>query len=482
MNNANENSKNTEDLVYKNRWFILAVLVMQPFMACLDSSIVNVALPILQKELGATMAGTEWIVSSYLIIISASILIFGRLGDMHSKSSVFIKGILIFVLGSFLCGISPSLPILVLSRVVQAIGAAMLMSTNQGIITDVFPPKERGKALGISGSFVALGSILGPALGGFIVTYFTWHYIFLINVPIGIICYIFAKKYLPIRIPKESESMDKPGATMFFIATILIFTSILISQHLGFTSIYVILGLIIGLIILAFFLIYENKIKNPMLHLSLFKKPIFSVSLICAFISFTAINTINVIQPFYLNDILVYSPGKISVIMTAYPIVLFVIAPLSGTLSDKIGSKILTLIGLFLTGVSMILLSSLNGNSSETSIFLMLSLLGFSNGLFQSPNTNLIMSSVPKDKLGIAGGTNALIRNLGLAFGVSASTSILYAKMSKLAGFRVLGSVPNRPDIFISGMRFVYILVAISCFICLIISIAEYIQSKKNNK
>ena len=444
MNNANENSKNTEDLVYKNRWFILAVLVMQPFMACLDSSIVNVALPILQKELGATMAGTEWIVSSYLIIISASILIFGRLGDMHSKSSVFIKGILIFVLGSFLCGISPSLPILVLSRVVQAIGAAMLMSTNQGIITDVFPPKERGKALGISGSFVALGSILGPALGGFIVTYFTWHYIFLINVPIGII-----------------------------------FTSILISQHLGFTSIYVILGLIIGLIVLAFFLIYENKIKNPMLHLSLFKKPIFSVSLICAFISFTAINTINVIQPFYLNDILGYSPGKISVIMTAYPIVLFVIAPLSGTLSDKIGSKILTLIGLFLTGVSMILLSSLNSNSSETSIFLMLSLLGFSNGLFQSPNTNLIMSSVPKDKLGIAGGTNALIRNLGLAFGVSASTSILYAKMSKLAGFRVLGSVPNRPDIFISGMRFVYILVAISCFICLIISIAEYIQSKK---
>lgn len=269
---------------------------------------------------------------------------------------------------------------------------------------------------------------------------------------------------------------------MFFIATILIFTSILISQHLGFTSIYVILGLIIGLIILAFFLIFENKIKNPMLHLSLFKKPIFSVSLICAFISFTAINTINVIQPFYLNDILGYSPGKISVIMTAYPIVLFVIAPLSGTLSDKIGSKILTLIGLFLTGVSMILLSSLNSNSSETSIFLMLSLLGFSNGLFQSPNTNLIMSSVPKDKLGIAGGTNALIRNLGLAFGVSASTSILYAKMSKLAGFRVLGSVPNRPDIFISGMRFVYILVAISCFICLIISIIEYIQSKKNNK
>ncbi|MGG5461812.1 MFS transporter [Clostridium sp. B9] len=478
MIDAKKDLQNSNEEIYKSRWFILAVLVMQPFMACLDSSIVNVALPIIQKNLGSTMAGTEWIVSSYLIVISATILIFGRLGDMHSKSSIFIKGIIIFVVGSLLCGISPTLEILVISRVIQAIGASMLMATNQGIITDVFPPQERGKALGISGSFVALGSILGPALGGFIVTYFTWHYIFLINIPIGIISYIFAKKYLPIRISNNSEGMDKPGAIMFFIATILIFTSILLGQHLGFASLYVVLGLIIGFLIIALFLMFEDKTKNPMLHLHLFKKPIFSVSLICAFISFTAINTINVIQPFYLNDILNYSPGKISIIMTAYPIVLFVVAPLSGSLSDKIGSKLLTLIGLFLTGVSLVLLATLNSNSKEIVIFLMLSLLGFANGLFQSPNTNLIMSSVPKDKLGIAGGTNALIRNLGLAFGVSASTSILYYKMSTIAGYRVLGAIPGKPEIFISGMKFVYILIASLCFIGFVISLIEHIMSK----
>lgn len=478
MIDAKSNLQTSAEEIYDRRWYILAVLVMQPFMACLDSSIVNVALPIIQRDLNSTMAGTEWIISSYLIVISATILIFGRLGDMNSKSSIFIKGILIFVLGSFLCGVSPSLNILVLSRIIQAIGAAMLMATNQGIITDVFAPNERGKALGISGSFVALGSILGPALGGFIVTYFTWHYIFLINIPIGIISYIFAKKYLPMKTSKTIEEMDKPGALMFFLSTILIFASILLGQHLGFSSIYVVLGLLLGFIILSLFLMFEAKTKNPMLHLDLFKKPIFSVSLICAFISFTAINTINVIQPFYLNDILIYSPGKISLIMTAYPIVLFVIAPISGTLSDKIGSKLLTLIGLFLTGVSLLLLASLNGESKEIIIFLMLSLLGFANGLFQSPNTNLIMSSVPKNKLGIAGGTNALIRNLGLAFGVSASTSILYAKMSKIAGFRVLGNVPGKPEIFISGMKFVYILVAILCFIGFLISLVEHIKNK----
>lgn len=478
MIDTKRNLQTSAEEIHKRRWYILAVLVMQPFMACLDSSIVNVALPIIQKNLGSNMAGTEWIISSYLIVISATILIFGRLGDMNSKSSIFIKGILIFVLGSLLCGMSPSLNILIFSRVIQAIGASMLMATNQGIITDVFPPNERGKALGISGSFVALGSILGPALGGFIVTYFTWHYIFLINIPIGIVSYIFAKKYLPIRVSNTKEEMDKPGAIMFFLSTILIFTSILLGQHLGFSSIYVVLGLLLGFVILSLFLIFEAKTKNPMLHLDLFKKPIFSVSLICAFISFTAINTINVIQPFYLNDILSYSPGKISIIMTAYPIVLFVVAPLSGSLSDKIGSKLLTLVGLFLTGVSLILLASLNGESKELIIFLMLSLLGFANGLFQSPNTNLIMSSVSKTKLGIAGGTNALIRNLGLAFGVSASTSILYAKMSDIAGFRVLGAIPGKPEIFISGMRFVYILVAILCFIGFIISLVEHIKCK----
>lgn len=481
MNNNIVSENNIEDKVYsKSRWLILAILVTQPFMACLDSSIVNVALPTIGQKLSITMSSAEWIVSSYLIIISASILIFGRLGDMKGKCRVFLNGILMFVLGSLLCGISNSITTLVISRIIQAIGAAMVMSTNQGIITDIFPPNERSKALGISGSFVALGSILGPALGGLIITYLSWNYIFLINIPIGVVAYFFGRKHLPISKSTNNVSLDKYGALMFVISTIFIFSSIMLSQQLSFSNIYILSALILGIIIFLIFLFIESKIKNPMLDLSLFKNRSFSVNLFCAFIAFAALSTVNVIQPFYLSDILKFSPSEISLIMISYPAVLFIASPLSGSLSDKIGSKKLTLLGLLFTSISLFLISSLNEYSSKLTIVLVLCLLGLSNGLFQSPNTNLIMSSAPKNKLGIAGGTNALVRNLGLVFGVSISTSILYYRMSNVAGYRVLGTIPGRDDIFVYGMKGVYILAGIACLVAFVFSLIDGVKSLKS--
>lgn len=462
----------------KNKWIVLAILVTQPFMACLDSSIVNVALPTISNKLNIQMSSAEWIISAYLIVISAAILIFGRLGDIKSKSLIFNNGILGFIFGSLLCALSPNIEILVLARIIQAIGAAMIMSTNQGIITDVFPPNERGRALGISGSFVALGSLLGPALGGFIVTYLSWHFIFLINIPIGLVAYYLGRKYLPVENKTQGEEFDGKGATLFALTTLIVFTCIMLGQNLGFTSIYIISGFIIGILLFIIFILVERKVVSPMLHLNLFKKRTFSLNLFCAFVSFAAINTINVIQPFYLSDVLNYSAEQISIVMLFYPLVLFIVAPLSGSLSDKIGSKKLTLAGLLLTSISMYLLSTTGETTSKTTLILMLSLLGFSNGLFQSPNTNLIMSAVPKDKLGIAGGSNALIRNLGLAFGVSASTSFLYYKMSEAAGFKVLGAVKGKPEIFVYGMNSLYIIVAVICFIAFIFSCIDYFTSK----
>ena len=173
----------------KKQWAILLVVLPVTFMTTLDSSIVNVALPSMAKELGTTMAGIEWVVTSYLITICAFILLFGRIGDIIGKSRVFRIGIAIFTIGSLLCGFSYSLTTLIVSRVIQAIGAAAAMATNQGIITETFPASERGKALGMSGTAVALGTMVGPTLGGLIVSVAPWKYIFLINIPIGIIVY-----------------------------------------------------------------------------------------------------------------------------------------------------------------------------------------------------------------------------------------------------------------------------------------------------
>jgi len=168
------------------------------FMATLDSSIVNVALPKMAKSLSVSTESIAWVVSSYLIVISASILIFGRLGDMKGKTNIFHIGVVIFTFGSLLCGISHSFIILIIARSLQAIGAAATMANNQGIITQVFPSNERGKALGISGAFVALGSLTGPPIGGFIITHFSWEYIFLINIPIGIFVFLLGLSRLRI--------------------------------------------------------------------------------------------------------------------------------------------------------------------------------------------------------------------------------------------------------------------------------------------
>ncbi|MDU6877577.1 MFS transporter [Clostridium tepidum] len=472
------NKTKEETNTYKNNWIILAIVIMSPFMACLDSSIVNVALPVMAKELSTSMAGIEQVVTSYLIVISAAILIFGRLGDIKGKTNVFKYGFIIFVLGSFLCGISTTLNFLIFSRIVQAIGAAMTMSTSQGIITHTFPPNERGRALGISGTSVALGTLLGPPLGGLIISVVSWEYIFLINVPIGLIAFIAAMKYLPKDEVKSDQSLDIKGAILFIICIVTLFWAMLKGQQIGYNNINIIISFIISLICFIVFIMLELKIENPMLDLSIFRNRVFSVNIFSAFVMFIGISCINIIQPFYLQDVLKLSPAKTGFIMMAYPIVLSVVAPISGYLSDKMGSKKLTLAGIAVASIGLFCMAFLNEQSTFLMITLLLSVVALGNGLFQSPNNSLVMSSVEKIKLGIAGGVNALIRNLGFIFGVSFSTTILYNRMSYKLGYRVLNYVEGRGDVFIYGMRWVYSIAAIACIIGFLVSLIDKTKLK----
>ncbi|EPY2276406.1 MFS transporter [Clostridium sporogenes] len=474
------NKTKEETNTYKNNWIILSIVVMSPFMACLDSSIINVALPVMAKEFSTSMAGIQQVVTSYLIVISAAILIFGRLGDIKGKTSVFKYGFIIFVLGSFLCGISTTLNFLIFSRIVQAIGAAMTMSTSQGIITHTFPPNERGRALGISGTSVALGTLLGPPLGGLIISVVSWEYIFLINVPIGLVAFIAAMKYLPKDKVKSDQSLDIKGAILFIISIVALFSAMLKGQQTGYNHINIIVSFIISLICFIVFIILELKIENPMLDLSIFKNRVFSVNIFSAFVMFIGISCINIIQPFYLQDVLKLSPGKTGLIMMAYPIVLSIVAPISGYLSDKMGSKKLTLAGIVVASIGLFCMAFLNEQSTFLMITLLLSVVALGNGLFQSPNNSLVMSSVEKTKLGIAGGVNALIRNLGFIFGVSISTTILYNRMSYKIGYRVLNYVEGRGDVFIYGMRWVYFIAAVTCIIGFLVSLIDKTKLKLN--
>ena len=465
----------------KREWEILLTILPMTFMTTLDSSIVNVALPTMAKDLNTTMAGIEWVVTSYLITICATILLFGKLGDTLGKSRVFKFGIGVFTLGSLLCGFSRSLLLLIISRIIQAIGAGAAMATNQGIITETFPTNERGRALGMSGTAVALGTMVGPTLGGLIVSIAPWEYIFLINIPIGIIVYIACIKILPFKKSIEKISFDSKGAILFMLSIILLFSSINFGQSLGFNNKFIILGFIIAIILFIIFIVIEKKELNPMLDISIFKNKLFSLSIFCGFISFVSIGATNIILPFYYQDVLTLNPGKAGLMMTVSPIILAIVAPISGYLSDKIGSEKISALGLSILSIGIFSLSLFNINTPLILVGLLVGLLSLGSGIFQSPNNSLIMSTVDKSKLGVAGSINGLIRNLGITSGIACSTSILYSKMSNKIGYKVSGYIDGRADVFIYGMKYVFLSIGIICLIGAILSIIRVTKNKKIN-
>jgi EmrB/QacA subfamily drug resistance transporter len=469
-----------ESVKDKSRWIILIIVIMSTFMATLDGSIVNVALPKMATVLGITTSTIQLVVTSYLIIIAGTVLIFGRLGDILGKTRMFKFGLGLFTLGSLFCGITSSFPILIVARVVQAIGAAGSMANSHGIITEVFPVSERGKALGLNATAVALGSLVGPGLGGLIVGNSRWEFIFLINVPIGLLSLFFAFKLLPGEHKAAKGRLDGIGAILFMLFVIPLFVALGQGLNRGFTDPFILFGFIVAAVSFVVFILVERKRQDPLLQLDMFKNRLFSLSIFCGYITFIAIFCSNIIQPFYLQNVMAFTPQRTGLILMIYPLILTVVAPLSGTLSDKIGSEILTFIGLSLVSVGLLLMSTLNEHSSIINLVIFTAIMSIGMGLFQSPNNSLIMSTVEKNKLGIAGSINALIRNLGMVCGIALATTLLYSRMSDKIGYRVTDYVVGRNDAFVYGMQTVYITAAVLCAVGTILTLIRLVRKPRS--
>lgn len=466
--------------IQKHRWLILVAVCMFTFMATLDGSIVNIALPVMSKNLKIPMNQAEWVVSIYLIVICSLLLLFGKLGDAYGKIRIFKIGSILFTIGSLMCGFNSGLVFLLIARVLQAVGAAMTMSTNNGIITEVFPFNERGKALGTIGSFVALGAIAGPGIGGLILAHLNWGYIFWINVPIGIITILLGMKVLPNDITLTKQKIDGLGALLFSIVMVTFFGAIFIGQEIGFAKPAILALFAVAVIAFIIFVRVELRVETPILDLRIFKNLNFTISLFCAFLIFVANFFFNVISPFYLENARGLAANYAGYVLMAFPIVQVIVAPISGAISDKIGPELLTFVGLVLISASQIgyLMTSL-----ATPLWLFVffvGLVGFGNGIFQAPNNTIVMNSVDVKDLGVAGGINALARNFGMIIGISLATTVLFSAMSHTAGHTVTSYVPAHPEIFISGMHVSFMVSLGICLVATIITGVRLVTSRKN--
>ena len=476
------NEDNTMQAAHRKRWLIFFAVVMATFINCMDMSSINVALPSIADELHVTMSGVEWVVTAYTLVIICFILLFGKLGDTMGKDKIFKFGILVFLAGLCSCFFAHTYTMLLIGRIVEGVGAAATSANSQGIIVQTFPAHERGKALGISGSSVALGTMVGPSIGGLIVQHFSWNMIFGMSIPLTVICFMLCVKYLPDMSSGRSEKVDSGGVLLFMVMILCVYGGVKLLQNGASYYLYCAMLLVIAVAFGAVFVRWEQRHDNAMIHLDIFKNKLYTVSVFCAFISFLAISGHNFIQPFYLQKVQMLSAAQTGMLMMAYSITMFVVAPFSGQLSDKIGSEILCFIGLCTVSVALFVLSTL-GIGSPLWIFLIGSIMmSFGMAMFQSPNTSLIMSTVGPKLTGIAGSINGLARNLGSVFGISLSTVLLYNIMSSQLGFNVTDFVEGQELAFVTGMQWVYRFMAVVSLIGAVLTGLRWKNSRREEK
>lgn len=443
-------------------------------MSALDGSIVNISLPAISSYFNITLTTVEWVVLSYLIIISSLLLTFGRLGDLYGHKKIYIIGFAIFTVGSLLCALSSSIILLVVFRALQAVGAGMLMSMGPAIITINAPAKKRGRYLGIIGISVSIALSIGPVLGGFLTSIFGWQSIFLINIPIGIIAFVWAVKVLPTIKQGEKYPFDFIGAIILFFALIGIIFPLSFIDKLGIKNPLMIGSFAAGIILLILFVFIELGIKHPMFDFSLFKSKVFLMGNISLLLNFIAQFMVVLIIPFYLIQFRNFPASMAGLILIANPVIVLIITPLSGYLTDRYDTRYMSSAGMVLIATGLFLLGLLNENSNIAYIILYLAIIGLGIGMFQTPNNCAIMSSVSHNRSGTASSMLATMRNLGMVFGASLSGSLFSYRqiyLTKILTLNGISGIELNNMVFTGAMRFTFITGAILACAAIITSL-----------
>ena len=434
-------TKLTEKLSDERKWHIFAALGSGIFLASFDGGVVRVVLPALVHEFNVDFALVQWVVLSFSLTQTAIMLGVGRLGDMVGKKPIFLGGTIAFAVSSVLAGLAPNIELLLFFRVLQAIGGAFATALSMGLVTETFPASERGKALGLFSATVSVGGIAGPILGGILLEYLSWRWIFFVGPPVGCISFILAWRYLPSTHPAGRQEFDWLGFQTFFTGLLSLMLFLTFGERIGFKSPAMLSLLALSLLMLALFIRTELKVNQPLLDMSLFLNALFSLNLSMRLISFIVTGGITLLLPFYLSNLLKLDPTVVGLLLTTTMVFFGLASPIAGTLSDRFGYRLIATAGLVILACGCYTVSTL---TAETSIFgyvLRVLPLGLGLGIFQSPNNSAVMGSVPRERLGVVSGVNVIGRTLGNTSGVAALGALWASRVFVYAGSDFAGDV-----------------------------------------
>lgn len=463
---------------FEYKWIALSCTTVGALFSVLSGSTLVIALPAIMKDLHASMNVIMWTVMIYMLSLTIFVPAIGRIADMIGRKKLYISGFIVFTVGSVLCGLSTTGFELLLFRFIQSIGGSLLVANSTPIVTDAFPKNELGKAMGINGMIISVASVIGPILGGAFIN-IGWRYIFYINIPIGVIGTIWAGLQLKeLDVLPEKQKFDWKGTVAFTLGMTSLLLALTIGGLYGWISVYVGITAFIAVVSLALFIRIENRTEQPMLDMELFKSRTLAFAFGANLLNGIARGAVTFLLVFYFQGIKALDPVVAGMLLAPFAVSMMIVGPISGWLSDRIGSRELSSIGLFISAVGMIGMIAITEHTSILVLCIWMFISGLGSGMFFSPNTSAIMGAVPVERRGIAAGVRTMMNNAGSVVSIALAMAIISSSidpeaMQALFTGTQVGSQGIAVGHFIAGLRSAF---TISLIISILAAVISYLR------
>jgi EmrB/QacA subfamily drug resistance transporter len=413
------------------KWWTLAAVAVGLFMIMLDNTVVNVALPSIRSDLGIALSELEWVLNAYALTFGVLLLTGGKLADMLGRRAIFITGLIIFTLASLACGLATSAEVLIAARTVQGIGAALMNPATLSIITATFPPRQRGMAIGIWAGVSALALAIGPLVGGVLTENFHWSWIFFINIPIGIAGVLAARIFIDeSKDSSANQRLDLPGLITSGVGLFALTFGLIETNNHAWGSTLVLSMFALAAVSLTAFVLLELHQRNPMLDLSLFKNRTFSGANAAMLLVGLALFGIFFFNSLFVQNIMGFSPIEAGATFLPMTVLIILVAPFAGRLSDQIGPRWLMGAGMLLLAVALILFGTLDASSNFWDLLPGLLVGGFGMAITMAPTTSAAMGSVPIDAAGVGSAVINSMRQIGGSIGIALMGALVATKLT----------------------------------------------------